>query len=151
MRRNQPCLLPRKITCSLALGALLLPCSLAQTTPPRRGKSPEEVQNQLLSYYRQYPERYLRVEKHTWFLDANSKVSYHTFTLRSNAGVAYGDIEVTFDFQTGDGKSRGIRTVKVPGRIAPYQTLAVRRFAVKDSRQDCESVTATVARAAIYR
>ncbi len=58
---------------------------------------------------------------------------------------------MTFDFQTGDGKSRGVRTVRVPGRIAPYQTLAVRRFAIKDSREDCDSVTATVAKASIYR
>jgi hypothetical protein len=148
---DRRCLLQAVINLLISLSPLYSSATYAQTAAQRRPPRPEDVQAQLLNYYRQYPDRYIRVENHTWTLDMKTHTSYHTLTLRNSAGVAYGEIEICFTFQMGDGKTGGTQTLKVAGKIAPFQTLAVRRLAVKNTHTDCGSVTASVVRAAVYR
>ncbi len=121
--------------------------SFAQRRPAR----PEEVQAKLLNYYRLYPDRYISVVKHAWHVDSAKRTSYHSLTLKNSAGVAYGEIELRLNFQSTDGKVVDSRTVKVPGTIAPYQVLDVRRLAVKGARQEYDSVLASIAKASICR
>ena len=151
MRHTRRRGLPAIFALALALSGFAVRLSPAQAPARNRTPRPEDVQAQLLNYYRQYPDRYLRVEKHTWILDPKSHISYHTLTLRNNAGVAYGDIEICFSFQTEDGKTRGTQTVKISGRVAPYQTFSVSRLPVKNTRSDCDTVTGRVAAAVVYR
>jgi hypothetical protein len=149
---------PRYFLVSCGLGILLsvilfsyyrvpiLPPDLVEQRRLAQKPSPEA---QLLSYYREYPDRYLRVSKETWQYDQSSHTAFHSFTLKNTAGVAYSAIEVNFSYQGSGGKTLYTQTVKIPGSVAPYGTMEVKKIVVKHVPAAGESVLISVVKALI--
>ena len=71
----------------------------------------------ILDYYRQYPDRYIRVENESWQLNSSTQEAIHSFTLRNLATVAYKEIVVRFTYESAAGKTLLTREVKIPGQI----------------------------------
>ncbi len=105
---------------------------------------------QLLSYYHDFPDRYIRVSKENWQYEQKSRTAYHSFTLRNVATVAYHSIEVLLKYQTAGGKTLRSQVVKVAGPLAPGKSLVVGNVVVKNVPADCDSVVVTVSKALIY-
>jgi hypothetical protein len=84
----------------------------------------------IMDYYRQYPDRYIRVDDETWTYNANAQVAVHSFTLRNLATVAYKEIEVRFTYESAGGKTLLTRDVKIPGVVLAQGTLSIRFFKV---------------------
>jgi hypothetical protein len=149
---------PRYFLVSCGLGILLsvilfsyyavpiLPPDLIEQRRQSQKLSPEA---QLLIYYRQYPDRYIRVSKESWQYDQSSRSAFHSFTLKNTAGVAYYAIEVLVSYQRSDGKILYTQAVKIPGTLAPYGTLEVKKITVKHVPAASESVLIGVAKALI--
>ena len=150
---------PRHFLLSFSIGLLLsvvlysyyriqaLP--LAQVARQREAQRPSpEVQ--LLTYYRDFPDRYIRVSKESWLYERKSRTAYHFFTLRNIATVAYHAIEIRLSYQASGGKAIRTETIKLAGPLAPGKTLDVRDVAVKNVPAACENVVVTVAKALIY-
>ncbi|HYK90826.1 MAG TPA: hypothetical protein VE398_18780 [Acidobacteriota bacterium] len=116
----------------------------------RRAAQKLSPQEQILQYYKEYPERYIRVFKETWQYDPNSNRSFHSFSLRNSATVYYHAIEVSFSYQAG-GKSVYTQTVKVPGVLAPGGTMDVKKIEVRRVPASSQSVLITVSKALIYQ
>lgn len=110
-----------------------------------------DAQTQLLEYYRRYPDRYILVSNQTWNYDYVARAAFHSFTLRNTAGVGYCDIEVSFNYQTGSGKSMQTQVVKVQGILDAYQKLDVRRIKAKGAPERSESVVVSVVRATVCK
>jgi hypothetical protein len=121
--------------------------SIAQT---RSMKKPDP-QAQLLEYYRQYPDRYLRISNETWAYDRVSRTAFHSFTIRNLAMVAYGAIEVNFSYQSSSGKELLLRTVKIAGPLAASSAMDIKRMKVTGVPVTTQSVVTTVAKASVVR
>lgn len=149
---------PRYLPISFGIGLILsvilfsyyrippLPPDLVTQKRQARMLTPQE---QILQYYREYPERYIRVFDETWLYDVNTGKSFHSFSLRNTATVSYHSIEVTFSYQAG-GKSLLTKTVKVPGVLAPGGTMRVKKIEVKQVPAASRSVLIGVSKALIY-
>ncbi len=118
---------------------------VAQMRAARR-LSPQE---QILQYYRDYPDRYIRVSRESWKYEENSRKAFHTFTLRNTATVPYHDIEVSFTYQGTGGKTLMTHTVKIAGALAPLETREIKGIEVKKVPTASRSVLVVVARALI--
>ena len=105
------------------------PLSGMGQTPHNRKIDP---QTQLLQYYRQYPERYIRVSKEKWQYEPLSRTALHTFTLTNSATVAYLEIEIHVDYSSDAGKVVHSRVVKIPGTLAGLGTLKIENLQVKN-------------------
>jgi hypothetical protein len=149
---------PRYLLISLGFGSILsiilfsyyrvppLPPEAVEQNRLSRKLSPQE---QILQYYREYPERYIRVFKETWQYDQNSGKSFHSFSLRNSATVPYHEIEVRLTYQA-SGKTLLTKTVKVPGVLAPGGTMEVKKIEVKQVPSASQSVLIVVAKASVY-
>jgi len=124
----------------------LLPLDLMEQRRQSQKLSPEA---QLLTYYREYPDRYIRISKETWRYDQSSRSAFHSFTLKNTAGVAYSSIEVRFSYLGSGGKTLHTQTVKIPGTLAPYGTMEAKKITVKHVPAASESVLIGVASALI--
>ena len=131
--------------------AMRIPClpleSVAQT---RRMKKPDP-QAQLMEYYRQYPDRYLRIANETWVYDPVSRIAFHSFTIHNIATVAYDAIEVKFSYQTSTGKVLLTRTVKIAGPLAASATVDIKRMKVTGVPVTTKSVVTTMAKALVVQ
>jgi hypothetical protein len=121
--------------------------SVAQT---RSMKKPDR-QAQLMGYYREYPDRYLRITDETWLYDPVSRTALHSFSIRNIATAAYGSIEVTFSYQTSTGKVLLTRTVKIAGPVAASATLEIKRLKVTGVPVTTKTVVTTVAKALVVQ
>ncbi len=126
-----------------------IPSLPTDTVEQRRAAQKLSPQEQILKYYRDYPERYMRVFKETWQYDPQSGRSFHSFSLRNSATVSYHAIEMTLSYQAG-GKTVYVQTVKIPGVIAPGGTMEVKRFEVKRVPAASQNVLITVSKALVY-
>jgi hypothetical protein len=116
---------------------------------PYRKKIDPQVQ--ILEYYRQYPERYLRISKESWQYLENYHSALHSFTLKNSATVPYTEIEVRFSYETSSGKNLKMEVVKIPGTIAGLGTLDVKGVRVRRVPAASEKVTTSVVKASIAR
>ncbi len=105
---------------------------------------------QILQYYRQYPERYIRVSKETWKYDGVSRTASHALTLTNSATVGYHLIDLRFSYETAKGKVLHSQVVTIQGILAPGATMDVRKINVKNVPDAAESVVVTVAKAMVY-
>ncbi len=149
---------PRYFFISGGIGLLLsvilfsyyrIPSLPADAVEQRRIVQKLSPEQQILQYYRDYPERYMRVFKETWQYDPRSGRSFHSFSLRNSATVSYHAIEMTLSYQTGD-KTLYVKTVKIPGVIAPGGTMQVKNLEVKHVPAASQSVLIVVSKALIY-
>lgn len=149
---------PRYFLISGGLGLLLsvilfsyyrIPSLPADSIEQRRLSQKLSPQEQILQYYREYPERYIRVFKETWQYDLASKKSFHSFSLRNSATVSYHAIEVSLSYQAG-GKTLQTQTVKIPGVLAPGGTMEVKKIEVKGVPAASQTVLIVVTKALVY-
>ena len=143
----------------LLLGAILvlaykaatrvLPLPLDKVEQARQYKRPDP-QTQLLEYYRQYPDRYIRAVDESWVYNNKTRVAIHSFTLRNLATVAYTGLEVSFSYESAGGKTL-TRTVKIPGFILASASRSLKNIAVKEVPAGIKSVTTIVSKAQIAR
>ncbi len=119
----------------------------AQRRVPRRPTAEEVLQD----YYRQYPDRYIRVSKESWHYDEKSHAATHSFILTNTANATYSDMQVRFTYQTGKGKTLYTQTLSVQGTLSPYKTLAVKGMKVKDVPVSAEIVLVVIAKASVHR
>jgi len=119
--------------------------SLAQT---RSMKKPDR-QAQLMAYYRDYPDRYLRITDETWLYNPVSRSALHSFTIRNIAMASYRSIEITFSYQASDGKVLLTRTVGIPGPLAASATLPIKNLKVSGVPAATKTVVTKVAKATV--
>jgi hypothetical protein len=124
----------------------LLPPGAIEQRRSAQKLSPEA---QLLEYYRDYPDRYIRVSKESWRYAQSSRTAYHYFTLRNTATLAYCAIEVRLSYQHASGKTLQTQTVKIPGVLQALGTMEVRDIKVKNVPAASERVLIEVAKALI--
>ena len=109
-----------------------------------------DPQAQILQYYRQYPERYIRISKESWKYDANSRMASHVLTLTNSATVPYHLIDLQFSYATAKGKVLRTQVVSVQGILAAGGVMDVKKIRVKNVPNAAESVVITVAKALVY-
>ena len=134
----------------IAVSGFLVPVSLAgrpeQTRPPQK----LDPQVQLLNYYRQYPDRYIRISDESWRLDEPARVAYHSFKLKNTAGVAYSGIEIRLIYLRSDGKTLQSQVLKIQGILKPYSTMQVKELKTRNVTAASDRVLLAVAKAAIH-
>ncbi len=120
-----------------------LPADYIEQKRQSQKLSPQE---QILQYYREYPDRYIRVFKVTWQYEQFSKKSFHSFSLRNSATVPYQEIEVSISYQA-DGKTLQTQNVKIPGVLGPGGTMEVKKIEVKGVPSASQDALITVSKA----
>ena len=144
----------------LAVALLVLAYKAAMWVQPLPAKAVEQARTsqkrpdaatQLLEYYRQYPDRYIRVSDEVWSYDPGIRVAVHSFTLRNIATLPYAAIEVRFSYESANGKELLARTVKIAGLLAPFTTMSVKKIKITGVPDTSKSVTITVAKAVVVR
>ncbi len=128
----------------LAYKALMFiqPLSGFGQTPHARKIDP---QTQILQYYRQYPDRYIRITGESWQYDGISHTAIHSFTLRNSATVPYQQIEIRFNYESTPGKVLHSQVVKVEGILGALGTLKCSKIKVKNVPAAAANVVVTVA------
>ncbi len=139
---------------SLLLGAILVlaykalmwiqPLSGLEQTPHARRIDP---QTQILNYYRQYPDRYIRISKETWKYEQNSRTAVHSFVLKNTATVPYLGIEIRFNYESSSGKVLYTQVVKIQGILGALGTMKCDSVVVKKVPASATNVVLTVANA----
>ncbi len=86
---------------------------------------------QVREYYRDYPERYIRIGSESWKYVQGSRTAIHAFTLTSTATVAYQGIRVRLTYQSANGEALRTEVVAVPGTLAAAGTMRVAGIEVK--------------------
>jgi hypothetical protein len=104
---------------------------------------------QVHEYYRDYPERYIRIGKESWKYLQKTRTAVHAFTLTNTATVAYRDIEVRLTYQSAGGGTLRTEVVKVPGRLAVGGMLPISGLEVTKVPPQSEIVVARLERAAV--
>ncbi len=136
----------------LVLGAILVlaykalmwvePLSGLEQTPHAQKIDP---QTQILQYYKQHPESYIRISRETWQYDDIARTSIHSFVLTNSATVPYQDIEIRFTYQSSAGKVLYTQVVRMPGILAALGTKKFEKVRVKSVPQAASSVLLSVA------
>ncbi len=121
--------------------------SASQSRKPR-GVDP---QAQILQYYRQYPDRYIRVSKESWKYEDKSRVALHSFTLRNTATVGYCEIEISIVYQTSSEKTLHTEHVKLPDILGALRTIDVNQLKVQKVPRGAETAVVRVTKALICR
>jgi hypothetical protein len=89
----------------------------AQTHRPQK----IDPQAQMMQYYRQYPDRYIRISKESWQYAQATRLALHSFTLNNTAVVPYCEIEMRFSYQDEKGAAVATMTQSIPGILQPYR------------------------------
>jgi hypothetical protein len=126
----------------------VLPLPLEAVEQARRINKPDP-QAQLLEYYRQYPDRYLRISDEKWAYNPATQTAIHSFTLRNIALAAYAAIEVNLSYESASGKVLLSRTIKIEGPIAASATMEIKNKKVAGVPATAKNVVTTVAKAAV--
>lgn len=105
----------------------------------------------ILDYYRQYPDRYIRVDNETWVLDPGTKVAFHSFSLRNLATVAYKEVEVRFTYESAGGKTLLTRDLKIPGQLQAQGTMSLKKIKVTGVPVATKSAVLVVAKATMIQ
>jgi hypothetical protein len=101
----------------------------------------------ILDYYRQYPDRYIRVEDESWQFNPDTQVALHSFSLRNLATVAYKEIEIRFTYESPDGKTLLARDMKIPGLLQAQGTMSLKKMKVSGVPAATKSAIVVVAKA----
>jgi len=109
-----------------------------------------DPQKQLLDYYREYPERYIRISNEMWVLNEFAHTAHHFFDLTNDAGVAYSEIEVRLSYENSDREILQSQVLKIQGIVRPYGTLKVKEMEARNVPRGSEGVLIAIARASIH-
>ncbi len=129
---------------SFLLAAMLVPAQI-------RGPRKIDPQAQLIRYYHEFPDRYIRVSKESWQYSQPTKTAVHAFTLNNTATVPYCEIEVRFTYQ--DDKGATVATVKqsIPGILQPYRPAGQKDLRVKPVPDKAVNAVVSVSKALVCR
>ncbi|MBZ5497363.1 MAG: hypothetical protein LAP85_13250 [Acidobacteriia bacterium] len=117
----------------------------------KRGFQKPAARPTILDYYRQYPDRYIRVDNESWQCDKDSRIALHSFTLRNLATVAYKEIEVRFTYESASGKTLLTRDVKIPSMLQAQGTLSLKKIKVTGVPADTKTAVTSVSKAVIVQ
>ena len=139
---------------ALLLGALVVlgykavmwvrPLEGLNKTPHARKVDP---QAQILQYYRDYPESYIRITGESWRYSDRSRLATHMLTLKNTATVPYHDVEILFRYESPGGKILYTQVAKVPGTLAALGSMDVSELKVTGVPAAAVRAVASVARA----
>ncbi len=104
---------------------------------------------QVHEYYRDYPERYIRIGKESWRYLQNSLTAVHAFTLTNTATVAYHEIRVRLTYQSARGEMLRTEVVGVPGTLAAAGTMRVTGIEVRRVPAESDRVVARLEAASV--
>ena len=116
---------------------------VGQRLPSRK----PDPQQQLLEYYRRYPDRYIRISKESWVFAKQTREAFHSFTLTNLAGIGYSEIELQVAYQNRAGQSLQTQTLKLTGFLNPLGTMQVKQLKVKKVPAACDKAVLTVTKA----
>ena len=116
----------------------------------RKSKIPDR-QTQLMSYYREYPDRYIRIMEENWVYDPKSKSATHLLKLRNIALATYTEIEVSFTYESSAGKELLTKTVKVPGSLASQETKDLKEIKVTGVPAGVKTVVVAIKKATVVQ
>ena len=114
-----------------------------------RARPKANPQTVILDYYRQYPDRYIRVANEKWQYDGRSRTALHSFTLRNTAAVRYCGIEVSISYRTSAGKVLHTRTVQIQGYLEALKPREIWGLKAKNIPPASESAVITVLKATL--
>lgn len=101
----------------------------------------------ILDYYRQYPDRYIRVENESWQFDTGTLTATHSFSLRNLATVAYKEIVVRFTYEAPSGKILLTRDIKIAGQLQSQGTMNLKKIKVTGVPTATKSAVLVVSKA----
>jgi hypothetical protein len=101
----------------------------------------------ILDYYRQYPDRYIRVENESWHLDNKTGIAIHNFSLRNLATVPYQEIVARIAYESADGKALLTRDIQIPGVLPSQETVSLKKIKVTGVPAATGTATVTVVKA----
>jgi hypothetical protein len=116
-----------------------------------RSAAPRSAPPTILDYYRQYPDRYIRVEDETWVLNRGAQSALHSFTLRNLATVAYNGIEIRITYENAAGQVLATRDVPIPEQTPAQGSVRLERINVSGVPPAATTAVVTVARAQMIR
>jgi len=116
----------------------------------RQTKAPDR-QTQLLTNYRQYPDRYIRILEENWVYSAKSKSATHMLKLRNLALAAYSEIEISFTYESAAGKELLTRTVKIPESLAAQETKNLKGIKVPGVPEGAKTVVVAIKKATVQQ
>jgi len=118
------------------------PLSGLEQTPHARKIDP---QTQILTYYRQYPERYIRISNEKWQYEESSRTALHSFTLKNSATVPYREIEMRFNYESSAGKVLYTQMMKMSGTLGALGTMKCDKIKVRNVPAAATNVVLSVA------
>ena len=131
---------------AIGFTALALPFARAEQARPPLKVDP---QTQRLNYYRQYPERYIRISDESWKIDEISRTASHSFKLTNTAGVAYSNIEIRVSYLNADCKTLQSAVLKIQGVLGPYSKMQVQKMKAKNVSKVSDTALLAVAKATV--
>lgn len=114
---------------------------------PKRPSPKPFTRPTILDYYRQYPDRYIRVENESWHFNDKTGIAIHDFALRNLATVPYKEIVVRIAYESADGKALLTRDVKIPGVLPSQETMSLKKIQVTRVPAATGTAMVTVAKA----
>ncbi len=110
-----------------------------------------DPQAQLMKYYRQYPDRYIRISKESWRYNEKTRAAQHSFTLNNTAMVPYCEIQVRFEYQDEKGTTIATQSQQVAGILQPYRPVQQKDLTLKAIPARAVNVVVSVSRALVCR
>jgi hypothetical protein len=142
----------------LLLGALLVLAYKAMiwvapmpkvTIPVKQARQKFAAAPTIMDYFRQFPDRYIRVENELWVW--RNKSAVHSFTLRNLATVPYNAIEVRFSYESQTGEVLLTREVEIPGVLESQGTMKINNIEIQGVPAAAKIAIVEVARARMVR
>ncbi len=128
----------------------LLFAHAAEIAAQTRQTGKQDAQTQLITNYRKYADRYIRISGESWKYDQTNKIATHSFTLKNSAGVAYSDIEIQMTYLSAEGKNLQVQAVKIPGVLAAYQIKKIKDLKVRKVPAQSDQALIKVTKASIH-
>ncbi len=136
---------------SVFLSLILITGLIGAAWPQSRTPAKRDPQTQILQYYREYPDRYIRLSKESWYYDQIARTAVHSFTLQNTATVPYCEVQVKFAYQDEKGVTLVTQSQEIPGILQPYRPVDLKAFKVKGVNNKASNVVLTVSKALICR
>ena len=133
--------------------AVAFSCILAAMTGSAQIRGPQKIdpQAQLIKYYRQYPDRYIRISKESWRYNQRTGMAQHSFTLNNTATVPYCEIEMRFAYQDEKGATIVTQAHPIAGILQPYRPVEQKNVTLKRIPNKAVNVVVTVSKALVCR
>ncbi len=118
-----------------------------------QARRPQKIdpQAQLFSYYRQYPDRYIRISQESWRYNQRTRVAQHSFTLNNTAMVPYCEIRIRFEYKDEKGATLLTQSQQLAGILQPYRPVQQKDVTLKAVPAPAVNVVVSVDKALVCR